>query len=422
MLFANDRKGHRVNAEYATKGQVYYCPICDVDLVLKQGEYRIDHFAHKKGSMCSDSWSSDMSEWHLGWQRRFPDDCQEVVRESEDGERHRADVLIENSHIVIEFQHSHLSQYEFRARSLFYKKLGYNVIWLFDVSDNYDADSLCVRVSKQSGKRFLVWERGMSTFEESGNLPDIEVYFQLKNGDESRIVKANGPLSTWLIEIEKKEYSSDDFLNQFSNMTPVVLSKACLYDELFPVETTGYPKMFHGCPKSPIHLCAFNGSSDKYPKGCADCGECKNAIIKTASVRCHLRFKDLVGDGYVLRSFRRRPNGSMESVTLENDGILQIVGFDDYPPMNQLYDVRSAGATIGSVLDFWDAKNPPSSIVLQNISSGKYCKITRDPFYTRDKYGKVYGFISDDLTRFPNDSMEVYYAFKKVWTFVARLD
>ena len=38
--------------------------------------------------------------------------------------------------------------------------------------------------------------------------PKKQVYFQLKNGDESRNVKANGPLSTWLIEIEKKEYSS----------------------------------------------------------------------------------------------------------------------------------------------------------------------------------------------------------------------
>lgn len=104
----------------------------------------------------------------------------------------------------------------------------------------------------------------------------------------------------------------------------------------------------------------------------------------------------------------------METVILEKGGISRVVGFDDYPPMKQLDDVRTAGATIGSVLDFWDEKNPPSSIVLQYFSSGKYCKVTRDPFYTRDKYGKVYGFISDDSTRFPNNSVEIYYAFKKV--------
>ena len=422
MLFANDYKGHRVNAEYAIKGQKYYCPICDEDLVLKQGDFKIDHFAHKKGSLCSDSWSSDMSEWHLGWQRRFPDDCQEVVRESEDGERHRADVLIEDSRIVIEFQHSPLSQKEFRERSDFYNKLEYKIIWLFDMSDAFKEERLSIKTSQYSGKRFLILNSGKSTFDGYDNLGGIEVYFQLRNGDASRIVKANGSLSSFLIEIEKREYSSEDFLNQFSSLIPVSLSESCLYDALIPVEISRYPQMFHGCPTSPIHLSAFNGSSNKFPRGCADCGDCKNATIETDSIHCRWRFNELLGAGYVLRSFRRRPNGSMESVTVEKAGIAKDFTFDDYPPMKQVDEKRMPSTVIGSVLDFWDPENPPTSLILQNVSSGKYCKITKDPYYSRDKYGKVYGFISDDSTNFTNDSMEVYYAFKKVWTFVSKCD
>ena len=45
-----------------------------------------------------------------------------------DGQKHRADVLIEDKKVVYEFQHSSLSAEEFEDRNSFYNSLGYKVI------------------------------------------------------------------------------------------------------------------------------------------------------------------------------------------------------------------------------------------------------------------------------------------------------
>ena len=113
MLIAIDKDGNsllsladgkRVHIDDANKTEKYYCPSCKSELILKRGEERIHHFAHRKCDECKDSWHYDMTDWHYQWQNRFPPECQEVVK-NHNGETHRADVLIEEFKTVFEFQH-----------------------------------------------------------------------------------------------------------------------------------------------------------------------------------------------------------------------------------------------------------------------------------------------------------------------------
>lgn len=128
MLVALDKNGERIFAKYATKEEDYFCPLCGEKVILRQSEIVIPHFAHKASSKC-DSWTSDMSEWHMRMQNRYPDEWQEIVVEH-NGEKHRADVLHDN--IVIEFQHSPISSKEYQKRNKFYMDAGYTLIWVFD--------------------------------------------------------------------------------------------------------------------------------------------------------------------------------------------------------------------------------------------------------------------------------------------------
>ena len=124
MEYALTADHHRVHAFDAEKGQEYYCPVCGNQVIPRQGEVNSWHFAHV--TSCMDDWKYDMSEWHRGWQSRFPENVREIVVEHR-GECHRADILMGG--YAIEFQHSPISAGEFERRNKFYTRAGYKVIW-----------------------------------------------------------------------------------------------------------------------------------------------------------------------------------------------------------------------------------------------------------------------------------------------------
>lgn len=106
------------------------CPCCNSDVVAKQGEINIWHFAHKVKNDCSE-WFKPMSEWHSNWQKQFQEKNREIVHKCEKtGEKHIADVKTDNG-IIIEFQHSSITPKEIRAREEFY---GEKMIWVLDAS------------------------------------------------------------------------------------------------------------------------------------------------------------------------------------------------------------------------------------------------------------------------------------------------
>lgn len=143
MFYATTETGERISAEQAAEEGTrngLFCPSCEAPVVLRNGTQRVCHFAHRKGADC-DSFSADMSEWHLEWQKTFPENCREVVLEGENElgevEKHRADVLYHG--VVVEFQHSPISEIEFWRRNFFYSRQATHLLWVFDPDGWIDA-------------------------------------------------------------------------------------------------------------------------------------------------------------------------------------------------------------------------------------------------------------------------------------------
>jgi len=169
VIKALDEKNNYVDIWEASPDKQFYCPFCKQPLLQRRGDIREHCFAHypEKSERiygyrkCTETWHYDKTQWHIDWQRKFPKECYEVIVEY-NGKRHIADVLINNT--VIEFQHSPISAEEFRDRNEFYSKCGYEVIWLFDLSEEYDSEAICFTLSKY-GEQYN-WERVKSPFKD----------------------------------------------------------------------------------------------------------------------------------------------------------------------------------------------------------------------------------------------------------------
>ncbi len=187
MFFGNDSFNNKVHIDDSSAKVKYHCPLCDSPLVRRMGEIKAHHFAHAKGMICRDTWHyEEMCEWHSSWQNRFPKECQEVVKQH-NNKKHRADVLIENNKLVIEFQHSKLSIDEFRDRNSFYKSLGYKVIWIFDRIDDSFEDKI---YSLYNNK--YEWTNPDSNFRQMNVAKeDAIIYFELseKEMDNTPLVR-----------------------------------------------------------------------------------------------------------------------------------------------------------------------------------------------------------------------------------------
>ncbi|MCV0370502.1 competence protein CoiA family protein [Filomicrobium sp.] len=112
--------------EEARPGLVGICPRCEEPVIAKCGPLRVWHWSHRGKRTC-DVWWEPETEWHLGWKNRFPQDWQEIVHHSNDGEKHIADVKTPLG-LVMEFQHSFLDIQERNLREAFYR----NIVWVVD--------------------------------------------------------------------------------------------------------------------------------------------------------------------------------------------------------------------------------------------------------------------------------------------------
>ena len=184
MYYAVDSDHNRVSAENAVKGTRYFCSTCGSEVIAKtRALQRVAHFAHKNAADC-DSWKHEMTEWHRAWQEQFPLENQEVDVRTED-DIHRADVLVGNT--VVEFQHSPMTVTEFWERNNFYNKCGYQVIWLFDVTDDVRSGDLMLSQAVHfSDSDDVRWRYGRQTFKKFSseeNLGRVEVFLQLRDDE-----------------------------------------------------------------------------------------------------------------------------------------------------------------------------------------------------------------------------------------------
>lgn len=139
--------GQRLEASPRLKG---LCPGCGSAVTAKCGARRIWHWAHDANRSC-DPWWEPETEWHRGWKSLFPADQQEVRLQAEDGEWHIADVRTPSG-LVLEFQHSSMSDEERKSRDDFHDRL----VWVVDGS-----------VMKRAAKRFERWLGYGSMFQDS---------------------------------------------------------------------------------------------------------------------------------------------------------------------------------------------------------------------------------------------------------------
>lgn len=186
MRFGLDAKGEKINISDSVKDGTYRCPVCNGLLVRKCGTQRVHHFAHKH-KLCDPWYHDNKGEWHKNMQSHFrPEQC-EVRIDGSGGEFHIADVFIEgkNRNMVIEFQHSSMSQKEFDERNRFYSKHGCRVV------NGKPVDNLIIWVFDYRERRMFI---------DLGHEP----VFKSENGYRSELTSENDMCASLLQDREKR--------------------------------------------------------------------------------------------------------------------------------------------------------------------------------------------------------------------------
>ncbi|MBQ3001763.1 MAG: hypothetical protein IJD76_04755 [Bacilli bacterium] len=407
MLFALNKEGRKVYIDYAKRSEEYFCPCCGDKMILRLGDVKIHHFAHSRESICDDSWHYDMTEWHFEWQNKFPKEYQEIVKMN-NGEKHRADILIEKHKVVIEFQHSPLSPEEFKERNEFYNKLGYKVVWIFDVEEQYYNDMI---VNYKSD--LWIWKHPRRTFDYFDYKNKmVELYLQLDT-ENTYLIKV-----TWNTDdkglsrfaTDGCEYDDLSIVNMFndnkkSGENEYKLSE--LFDKMIELNQKDHTTYFFGCPISKTHQCAscnIDIPNSMYEE-IMPCMECKYQCHSENydEIICKKRFMDLQLDGNTLVKIESRDmNGFINKISfLENSNVKYV----EIPTFKQNISK--------SIYVLWEEDFAVA--VFKNIRNGYYVKISKNPREQQLKYRKVYGWFSKDKYSFSKESRELYGVEKQEW-------
>lgn len=141
MIVAEDANGNRIYASAEEDYKECFCPDCKERVRHKnKGKIRKPYFAHIETDNCQFGRDKDAkSEWHIRIQEYFPKEAREYIfRDEKTGEKHIADVFLEDKNTVIEVQHSRIEEDEFISRTAFHLNNGRRIVWLFDESVDSD--------------------------------------------------------------------------------------------------------------------------------------------------------------------------------------------------------------------------------------------------------------------------------------------
>lgn len=134
MLVAINQHGERVRATEALKEEDYFCPYCKTELILKKGIKVTTHYAHKINvhRKCAKAetekhyyakfFIANLLKQH-GYNVEIEPYCPTIMQ--------YPDILID-SKIAMEIQFSRISLQEIRERSLGFKSLGVEVVWIIE--------------------------------------------------------------------------------------------------------------------------------------------------------------------------------------------------------------------------------------------------------------------------------------------------
>lgn len=264
MFKAKSDNGMLIWADDADKGKKYTCPVCGGEVILRAGDINVPHFAHR-GFECLDTWTYDMSEWHRRMQSNFPLECREVVL-SKDGEIHRADILQDG--VVVEFQHSPLSDSEFQDRNAFYRSFGYRVVWIIDVEDLFESEQLSFT---DDNFTIMCWKyayKYLQSVVPQQDYPNISIWLYLSSDDEDEDSCENIQRVKWAIDQDGyADYShivvdSDNLMNLDGDAHASMFSETAYerWSKYLSQHKRGYslkyqgirgkPKACYTCPKT----------------------------------------------------------------------------------------------------------------------------------------------------------------------------
>ncbi|MFA3056929.1 CoiA-like domain protein [Acinetobacter pittii] len=208
---------NRVEAFEGGRGN---CPICGAVTIAKCGPKIINHWAHFRLRDC-DSWWENETQWHRDWKNNFPSECREVSHVASDGEIHRADVKTSTG-IIIELQHSPMSDKERISREEFYK----NLVWIIDGSQfekNFDIYHELPNPKSELAKE-LIWFKAKRNYHGANS----GIFFKLNEVQEEYpgITKATlserkiGGLMHFMHEIEDELLKNYNGYHQFDWVKP----------------------------------------------------------------------------------------------------------------------------------------------------------------------------------------------------------
>ncbi len=456
MFFAEDKEGKRTHITDTELDAQYFCPSCGELLVLKKnGTIYAPHFSHYPGTICKDTWHYDMSNWHINWQNRFPISCQEIVKKIGD-QKHRADVLIEECKIVIEFQHSNLSKEEFEDRNNFYNELGYKVIWVFDVAEQYDNETLFESYIPGRGVSYQ-WKHAKSTF--NGFQLDnnkVELYLQFENSASD-----NKAIQDYLDHIEKtgpdilpnsfmkryyedhkndkgflkkvnwisfdgikefttleKDISIENFVSDFSYYITLNnnVNRDELCDYLKYIKQKDHTQYYDGCPISKTGQCVT--SRIDIPESMySDIMPCEICEYKGKDyMTCTKRIKDLnIPEQAIIKGYCRNNDGFIDKIKFEDNGVMKSIQMEVKLKKSNEQIINTDKK--GNIFDLWRLNNL-SIATFKDIKNNRFVRINKDPYLQRRQYGRVFGKMSNDQYSFKGESVEIYYTNDERWILV----
>jgi hypothetical protein len=150
------------------------CPTCGAAMIAKCGPRILHHWAHAGRRDC-DPWWENETEWHRAWKSLFPPECREISHVAPDGEIHRADIKTPTG-IVIEVQHSAMTDAERQSREAFYG----NLVWVIDgrgFRDNFDVYHLLPDPASEVAQD-LVWVKASRPMQGAAR----GIFFRLAEG------------------------------------------------------------------------------------------------------------------------------------------------------------------------------------------------------------------------------------------------
>lgn len=157
MLVAKNIVGEKIIGWEANKDESYYCPSCEEELVLRQGEIKIHHFSHMAETGCA--YSVGETQKHILMKKNI----YQILQNSNHYKKIELEYKIDdkiadvylinrsNKKIAVECQVSPLDIIEFRKKTAYYSYRDVYVLWVF--SGNTVLDKLILKLANTKDGR-----------------------------------------------------------------------------------------------------------------------------------------------------------------------------------------------------------------------------------------------------------------------------